>query len=111
MNQITGYLDGSNIYGSRFDTARNLRFFRGGEMRAQNVRGRTYLPANPNECTDRTNTLACFEAGKCQNCKNIYILLNLLRAFLSFKNGFKFIWNIRIISVSQSENANSIITG
>ncbi|XP_073997956.1 peroxidase-like isoform X2 [Rhodnius prolixus] len=63
MNQITGYLDGSNIYGSRFDTARNLRFFRGGEMRAQNVRGRTYLPANPNECTDRTNTLACFEAG------------------------------------------------
>ncbi|XP_014275345.1 peroxidase [Halyomorpha halys] len=63
MNQITGYLDASNIYGSNRDTARSLRLFRGGFLRAQNVRGRAYLPGNPNECTDRTNRLACFSAG------------------------------------------------
>lgn len=66
MNQITGYLDASNIYGSNRDTARSLRLFRGGFLRAQNVRGRAYLPGNPNECTDRTNRLACFSAGKCK---------------------------------------------
>ncbi|XP_014241240.1 peroxidase-like [Cimex lectularius] len=63
MNQITGYLDGSNIYGSNDNTARSLRTFRGGQLRIQNIRGRTLLPDNPGECTDQSNTVACFRAG------------------------------------------------
>uniref|UniRef100_A0A0A9Z8J0 Chorion peroxidase n=1 Tax=Lygus hesperus TaxID=30085 RepID=A0A0A9Z8J0_LYGHE len=63
MNQITGYLDGSNIYGSNVNSANALRLFRGGQLRTQNVKGRPYLPDNPGECTDQTNTLACFSAG------------------------------------------------
>ncbi|CAB0019328.1 unnamed protein product [Nesidiocoris tenuis] len=63
MNQITGYLDCSNVYGSNVNSANRLRLFRGGQLRTQNVRGRAYLPDNPGECTDQTNTLACFTAG------------------------------------------------
>lgn len=63
MNQITGYLDGSNIYGSNVNSANGLRRFQGGQLRTQNVKGRAYLPDNPSECTDQTNSLACFSAG------------------------------------------------
>jgi peroxidase len=63
MNQITGYLDGSNVYGSNERSQRSLREFRGGRLKVQNVRGRQLLPANPTECTDDNDVLACFEAG------------------------------------------------
>ncbi|KAK3917344.1 Chorion peroxidase [Frankliniella fusca] len=62
MNQITGFLDGSNIYGSDANKQQQLRLFRGGRLREQNVRGRSMLPANPNECQD-TNGAACFVSG------------------------------------------------
>ncbi|KAL1122728.1 hypothetical protein AAG570_003055 [Ranatra chinensis] len=63
MNQITGYLDGSNIYGSSADSSRKLRELRLGRLRVQNVGGRQLLPPNPDECTNDQETLACFEAG------------------------------------------------
>ncbi|XP_047106003.1 peroxidase-like [Schistocerca piceifrons] len=63
MNQITGYLDGSNIYGSSDDAQRELREFRGGRLRIQNFRGKAMLPENRDECTDDFDQLACFKAG------------------------------------------------
>lgn len=62
MNQITGYMDGSNIYGSDANKQQQLRLFRGGRLREQSVRGRSMLPANPNECQD-TSGAACFVSG------------------------------------------------
>ena len=63
MNQVTGYLDGSNIYGSSLSKQRELREGRGGRLAIQNVRGRQLLPENRGECTDDTEQLACFKAG------------------------------------------------
>lgn len=63
MNQVTGYLDGSNIYGSSLNKQRELREGRGGRLAIQNVRGRQLLPENRGECTDDTERLACFKAG------------------------------------------------
>jgi peroxidase len=64
MNQVTGYLDGSNIYGSSLNAQRGLREGRGGRLTIQNVRGRQLLPENRGECTDDTERLACFKAGE-----------------------------------------------
>ncbi|XP_075222518.1 salivary peroxidase/catechol oxidase-like [Lycorma delicatula] len=63
MNQVTGILDGSNIYGSNLDHQRLLREFRGGQLKTQNVRGKQMLPANPDECSSEDNRLSCFRAG------------------------------------------------
>jgi len=66
MNQITGFLDGSNIYGSNVDKMRQLREFRGGRLRAQRSptrRGQPLLMANPNECQDQRTGAACFLSG------------------------------------------------
>ncbi|CAH0385310.1 unnamed protein product [Bemisia tabaci] len=62
MNQISGYLDASMIYGSTFDTQQRLRLFRGGRLRAQVVRGKELLPDNPSECSS-SQRLSCFQAG------------------------------------------------
>ncbi|KAG8286535.1 hypothetical protein J6590_057621 [Homalodisca vitripennis] len=63
MNQITGYLDGSNIYGSNINAQRNLREFRGGRLRIQNVEGKQMLPPNVNECRSQDQRFSCFLAG------------------------------------------------
>jgi peroxidase len=64
MNQVTGYLDGSNIYGSSLNALRGLREGRGGRLAIQNVGGRQLLPENRGECTDDMERLACFKAGE-----------------------------------------------
>ncbi|XP_054263241.1 peroxidase-like [Macrosteles quadrilineatus] len=63
MNQITGYLDGSNIYGSTIDAQRSLREFRGGRLRVQNLGRKGMLPANSNECQSPDQRRSCFLAG------------------------------------------------
>lgn len=63
MNQITGYLDGSNIYGSGDQAQANLREFRDGRLRIQNVGGKQMLPANANECRSPDQRFSCFLAG------------------------------------------------
>jgi len=63
MNQITAYLDGSNIYGSSLSTQQSLRTFNGGLLQAQNIRGKQLLPANPSECSDDMGRTACFRSG------------------------------------------------
>ncbi|KAK6621977.1 hypothetical protein RUM44_001784 [Polyplax serrata] len=62
MNQITGYLDGSNIYGSNLGAQRELREFKGGRLRIQNVQGRQYLPDNEDECANEIGQ-TCFKSG------------------------------------------------
>jgi len=64
MNQVTGYLDGSNIYGSSLNAQRGIREGRGGRLAIQNVGGRQLRPENRGECTDDTERLACFKAGE-----------------------------------------------
>nr|CAD7587273.1 unnamed protein product [Timema genevievae] len=63
MNQVSGYLDGSNIYGSTRGGQREIREFTGGRLKVQNVRGKSLLPQNEDECVDDTQTFACFKAG------------------------------------------------
>nr|CAD7198913.1 unnamed protein product [Timema douglasi] len=62
MNQVSGYLDGSNIYGSTRGGQREIREFTGGRLKVQNVRGKSLLPQNEDECVDDTQTFACFKA-------------------------------------------------
>nr|CAD7459093.1 unnamed protein product [Timema tahoe] len=63
MNQVSGYLDGSNIYGSTRGGQTEIREFTGGRLKVQNVRGKSLLPQNEDECVDDTQTFACFKAG------------------------------------------------
>ena len=83
MNQITAWLDGSNVYGSDDDEATKLRllggeesrcssFLRvsvssprcaGGRLRVTRVQGRDLLPLNPAECADEARHRYCFSAG------------------------------------------------
>jgi peroxidase len=63
MNQITAYIDGSNIYGSSEKRARSLRTGVGGKLITQKNRGTDLLPSNPNECSDPDTPRTCFRAG------------------------------------------------
>nr|XP_045598565.1 peroxidase-like [Procambarus clarkii] len=62
MNQISHYLDGSNIYGSSEQNSQQVRQFKGGLLRMQE---RDLLPADPNivACVSLKEGLPCFMAG------------------------------------------------
>ncbi|KAF2367818.1 hypothetical protein FHG87_001410 [Trinorchestia longiramus] len=65
MNQITSYLDASNVYGSSAEEMQELREFKGGRMKAT-VRGnRHLLPPNVHdaECDSPMPDRPCFGAG------------------------------------------------
>ena len=63
MNQITSFLDASNVYGSSDSRAQSLRQGSGGLLAVQNVDRKQMLPANPGECSDTQNRRFCFRAG------------------------------------------------
>eukprot|EP00088_Acartia_fossae_P028789 TRINITY_DN29621_c0_g1_i3.p1 TRINITY_DN29621_c0_g1~~TRINITY_DN29621_c0_g1_i3.p1 ORF type:complete len:828 (-),score=123.74 TRINITY_DN29621_c0_g1_i3:220-2703(-) len=63
VNQITAWLDGSNVYGSDFDESVHLRELRRGRMKVTKIQGRDMLPLNPDDCADETNRRFCFAAG------------------------------------------------
>lgn len=65
MNQITHWLDNSNVYGSDEAEASELRSFVGGRLRMErNGFGRELLPPNPSneDCVGRSSR-NCFLAG------------------------------------------------
>jgi len=63
VNQITAWLDGSNVYGSDDAEAAKLRLLGGGRLRVTRVQGRDLLPLNPAECSDDVRHRYCFSAG------------------------------------------------
>ncbi|CAG0891231.1 unnamed protein product [Cyprideis torosa] len=66
MNQITGFIDGSNVYGSDQEEMQSLRSFRGGRLKITRVNGHDLLPLQvkkKTECTDPERKLFCFHGG------------------------------------------------
>lgn len=63
MNQITSFLDASNVYGSSEETSQSLRTLSGGQMKVAVHNGHSLLPPNPAECTDSSRKFHCFRAG------------------------------------------------
>lgn len=106
MNQITGYLDGSNVYGSGEDIMRGLRLGRGGFLRAQNVRGRAYLPANPSECA--SDRLACFSAGNEHTFQTSTLFTITCRLLLKIKN-FTRSWLQLLFWMPQFANTRTLL--
>ncbi len=66
INQITHWLDSSNVYGSNPDEAVDLRSFVGGRMAVRSSRlGTDLLPDNPEDMDCRSQEGSCFRAGEC----------------------------------------------
>lgn len=64
QNQVTAYIDGSTVYGSNVEAARELREFRGGRLTMQNsLQGHSLLPVKADECSDVLRQRFCFRAG------------------------------------------------
>lgn len=62
MNQITSFIDASNVYGSTLEEANELRTFSGGQLKVD-TQGRSLLPPKPSECANRAKQEFCFLAG------------------------------------------------
>ena len=66
VNQITAFLDASNVYGSDLAQSRRLRLGRRGRLRVtriQSSNGRQLLPLAPADCADHAKRHYCFAAG------------------------------------------------
>ncbi|KAF2367819.1 hypothetical protein FHG87_001411 [Trinorchestia longiramus] len=65
MNQITSFIDASNVYGSTTEEMRNLREFNGGLLKITQRGRRQLLPPNHSdeECESPTIDKPCFAAG------------------------------------------------
>ncbi|XP_037069335.1 chorion peroxidase-like [Pollicipes pollicipes] len=64
MNQITAYVDASNVYGSSEHEAEELREHSGGLLKSRPVHGHPYLPADSFTCKDvKMPEWTCFKAG------------------------------------------------
>lgn len=63
MNQITAFIDASNVYGSNDEIARSLREFNGGRLLVNNHEGRHMLPEHPNALGCASRRPFCFKAG------------------------------------------------
>ena len=64
VNQITAFIDGSNVYGSEISESRALRLGRRGRMRVTQYGGEELLPLAPDECANHNRRQYCFAAGK-----------------------------------------------
>ncbi|KOC70968.1 Chorion peroxidase [Habropoda laboriosa] len=80
LNQVTAFIDGSAVYGSDQNVARDLREFSGGRLRMQlTPDNRTLLPASTNRndgCNRETERLRgryCFAAGDARANENLHL--------------------------------------
>ena len=62
LNELTHWMDGSQVYGSTEEVANILREFRGGRLRTSESNGRPLPPIYPVPC-NKTNGAPCFFAG------------------------------------------------
>ncbi|XP_042211466.1 peroxidase-like [Homarus americanus] len=62
MNQITSFIDASNVYGSNEDESKELQTFNNGLLKVNSV-GHSLLPPNPTECQNSVGQEYCFKAG------------------------------------------------
>lgn len=67
MNQATSFIDASQLYGHKPDTAKSIRTFSGGKLKTDIIRGNEFCPQKERGgsllCDDRDNVNVCFEAG------------------------------------------------
>lgn len=66
MNQVTHFLDGSQIYGSTFSKTASLRQYVGGRLNTSKFEDRTFLPKSLNPTTDcqvTSEDSTCFLSG------------------------------------------------
>ncbi|XP_047502342.1 peroxidase-like [Penaeus chinensis] len=63
MNQITSFIDASNVYGSTEEEAKPLRSFVDGKLKVKTQNGNDLLPPHREECTDASRQFHCFKAG------------------------------------------------
>ena len=63
VNQITSFLDGSQVYGSEMSTSRSLRLSSRGRLRVTRIKSEELLPLAPEECADFQIQRYCFAAG------------------------------------------------
>ncbi|KAG7174813.1 Chorion peroxidase-like 9 [Homarus americanus] len=61
MNQITSFIDASNVYGSNEDESKELQTFNNGLLKVNSV-GHSLLPPNPTECQNSVGQEYCFKA-------------------------------------------------
>ncbi|MPC64526.1 Chorion peroxidase [Portunus trituberculatus] len=62
MNQITAFIDASNVYGSSVNESNELRAFTGGLLK-ESSNPKHLLPPKPSECKDSSGQKYCFKAG------------------------------------------------
>lgn len=63
LSKVTHYIDGSAIYGSDDETARDLRSFKKGQLKMFIDFNRELLPLNPKSDNCMASGTACFKAG------------------------------------------------
>ncbi|XP_076461679.1 chorion peroxidase-like [Babylonia areolata] len=83
MNQLSSYIDGTNVYGASEEAMRNLRTLSGGKLAVKNEE---FLPESTENYCIKTNTDDyCFEAGDSR--VNVYPGLGALHTlFLRYHN-------------------------
>ena len=99
MNQITHWLDASNVYGSGISDARRLRTFRGGKLRTgRGVGGAEMLPdSGTNDC--KGSSKRCFLAGSMFVCAGILfgcVISCWLFLILFMKRHFSLVGDLRV---------------